>query len=160
MGAGFDPLLEQRDFLGRFADAGTAEEKADVAAYYAAVMPLILPEVIGRPDALFDPTRVDDIAAHMQAVLGDEQLAQLMTLWSQGGSNVIRGHVLSIPIGDAIVHIEPIYLESQSSSFPELQLVAVMQGDQLGYGPSLDAALQMLFGQRPATAPSRPAAGR
>ena len=80
----------------------------------------------------------------------EENLAQLMTLWSQGGSNVIRGHVLSIPIGDAIVHIEPIYLESQSSSFPELQLVTVMQGDQLGYGRSLDAALQMLFGQRPA----------
>jgi uncharacterized protein len=84
----------------------------------------------------------------------DEHLVQLMTLWGQGGSNVIRGHVLSVPIGDAIVHIEPIYLESQSSSFPELQLVAVMQGDQLGYGPSLDAALQMLFGQRPAGAAS------
>ncbi|MBW3629789.1 MAG: UPF0182 family protein, partial [Gemmatimonadetes bacterium] len=82
----------------------------------------------------------------------DEQLSQLMTLWSQGGSNVIRGHVLSIPIGEAIVHIEPIYLESQSSSFPELQIVAVMQGDQLGYGPTLDAALQMLFGQRPPAA--------
>lgn len=83
----------------------------------------------------------------------DQQLAQLMTLWGQGGSRVIRGHVLSLPIGDAILHVEPIYLESQSSSFPELQLVAVMQGDQLGYGPSLDAALQMLLGQR-APAPS------
>lgn len=77
-----------------------------------------------------------------------EALAQLMTLWSQGGSNVIRGHVLTIPVNNAIIHIEPIYLESQSSSFPELQLVTVMHGDQFGYGPTLDAALEMLFGQR------------
>jgi uncharacterized protein len=75
----------------------------------------------------------------------DEGLAQLMTLWSQGGSRVIRGHVLSLPIGDAIVHVEPIYLESQSSSFPELQLVAVMQGDQMGYGRSLEEALRMFY---------------
>jgi uncharacterized protein len=81
----------------------------------------------------------------------DEQLAQLMTLWGQGGSRVIRGNVLTMPIGNTIVHIEPIYLESQSSSFPELQLVAVMQGDQLGYGRTLDDALRMLF-SRAATA--------
>jgi uncharacterized protein len=82
----------------------------------------------------------------------DEQLAQLMTLWGQGGSQVIRGHVLSLPIGDAIVHIEPIYLESRSSSFPELQLIAVMHGDHMGYGRTLDDALRMLFTRTDASA--------
>jgi|SRR5450830_156152 len=35
-----------------------------------------IPEVIGRADALFDPTRVADITARMQAVLGDTRFAQ------------------------------------------------------------------------------------
>jgi uncharacterized protein len=87
----------------------------------------------------------------------DEQLAQLMTLWGQGGSRVIRGNVLSLPIGDAIVHIEPIYLEAQTSAFPQLQLIAVMQGEHLGYGRSLEDALRMLY-SRNATARAAAAA--
>lgn len=88
----------------------------------------------------------------------DESLVQLMTLWSQGGSRVIRGHTLSLPLGDAIVHIQPIYLESQSSSFPELQLVAVMQGDHLGYGRSLEEALRMFYTRAGAVAAGTAAA--
>lgn len=72
-------------------------------------------------------------------------LSSQITLWNQQGSRVIRGNVLSIPIGETLIHVEPIYLEAETSSFPTLKFVIVMHGDKLSYGARLDEALQGLF---------------
>jgi uncharacterized membrane protein (UPF0182 family) len=58
---------------------------------------------------------------------------------------VIRGNVLAIPIDDSLLYVEPIYLRAETAAYPELRLVAVMQGDSLSYAPTFDAALLGLF---------------
>ncbi|MBB3220856.1 glycosyltransferase [Pseudoduganella umbonata] len=80
-----------------------------------------IPEVIGRPDALFDPGRVDDIAAHMQAVLGDEQFAQSLRehglrqaklfSWDESARRTLEAfedvHRRAAPARQAVAALEP-----------------------------------------------------
>jgi len=39
-------------------------------------------------------------------------ISRELSLWGQGGSRVIRGNLLAIPISDSFVYVEPIYLEA------------------------------------------------
>lgn len=79
----------------------------------------------------------------------DPWLSARLSLWDQRGSNVIRGNVLAIPIGDTVLYVEPIYLQAETAAYPELRLVALMEGDQLAYAESFDAALEVLLGAQP-----------
>ena len=58
-------------------------------------------------------------------------IARELTLWSQGGSTVIRGSLLVIPIEDSILYVEPIYLKGEQSAMPELKRVIVAYKDQV-----------------------------
>ena len=78
----------------------------------------------------------------------DTEISQRITLWSQAGSNVIRGNLLAIPIEDTILYVEPLYLESQETgALPELKRVIVAQGGSLVMRPSLEGALAARFGE-------------
>jgi len=77
----------------------------------------------------------------------DSWLAGQLTLWDQRGSNVLRGNVLAIPLDNSLLYVEPIYLQAETAAYPELRLVAVMNGDKLSYAKTFDAALRGLFGE-------------
>jgi uncharacterized membrane protein (UPF0182 family) len=74
------------------------------------------------------------------------QLSGQLTLWNQQGSHVLRGSLLVIPSGKALLYAEPIYLQAQQSPMPELRLVVLALQDKLAYGPTFEAALASLFG--------------
>ncbi|HET8761661.1 MAG TPA: UPF0182 family protein [Nitrospiria bacterium] len=83
----------------------------------------------------------------------DALIYQQLTLWTQRGSQAIRGSLLVIPIEDAILYVEPLYLAaSESGSLPELRRVIVSFGNRLVMEPDLEAALARLFGGRSAEA--------
>jgi len=79
----------------------------------------------------------------------DSYLSGQLTLWDQRGSSVIRGNVLAIPINNTIIYVEPIYLKSETSAYPELRLVAVMHNDNLTYAETFEEALNKLVIQQP-----------
>src|SRR6185295_14908136 len=64
----------------------------------------------------------------------------------------IRGNLLVIPVEDAIVYIEPLYLRSEQGQIPELKRVIVAYGDRVVMEPTLDAALEAVFRARAAPA--------
>ncbi len=71
------------------------------------------------------------------------QIAKDITQLS-GQSNVIKGNLLTLPLGNSFLYVEPIYVESNtasSSNFPTLQRVLVTYGDNIGYGATLADAL-------------------
>jgi hypothetical protein len=70
-----------------------------------------------------------------------------LTLWNQQGSHVLRGSLLVIPSGRALLYAEPIYLQAQQSPMPELRLVVLALQDKLAYGTTFQAALASLFGE-------------
>ncbi|MGM0531365.1 MAG: UPF0182 family protein [Bacteroidota bacterium] len=79
----------------------------------------------------------------------DAELSTQLSLWDQRGSRVIRGNVLAIPVGETLMYVEPIYLQSETAAYPELRLVCIMHGDNLSYASSFDEALEGIFRGEP-----------
>ena len=76
----------------------------------------------------------------------DEKISQQITLWSQAGSNVIRGNLLVIPIEDSLLYVEPLYLVAvESSQLPMLKQVIVSYNNKIVMEPTLEQALSKLF---------------
>jgi uncharacterized membrane protein (UPF0182 family) len=76
----------------------------------------------------------------------DPDISQQITLWGQGGSEVIRGNMLVIPINDAMLYVQPLYLQASgtSASAPRLARVIVAANDQVVMRPTLGEAIQAL----------------
>jgi len=89
----------------------------------------------------------------------DGYISQQITLWSQRGSQVIRGSLLVIPIENSLLYIEPLYLSAEAGSLPELRRVVVAYGNQLSMQDNLEGALAAIFGGRPLTITKPEAAG-
>jgi uncharacterized membrane protein (UPF0182 family) len=86
------------------------------------------------------------------------QLSSQLTLWNQQGSKVLRGTLLVIPCGKALIYAEPIYLQAQRSPMPELRLVVLALQDKLAYGSTFEAALRSLFAGEPSSMAETPPA--
>jgi uncharacterized membrane protein (UPF0182 family) len=80
-------------------------------------------------------------------------ISQQLTLWAQHGSRVIRGNLLVLPIKEALLYVEPIFLQAQESKLPELRQVVVAYGEKIVMADTLAAALKALFGDRAAATP-------
>ncbi len=87
----------------------------------------------------------------------DTLISQQISLWDQRGSQVIRGNLLVIPIKDALIYVEPLYLQAEQSKMPELRRVIVAHGDQVVMEPTLDLALQRIFGKQEVARPAQSA---
>ncbi len=76
----------------------------------------------------------------------DPEISREMTLWGQGGSTVIRGNMLTIPVKNSLLYIEPVYISSGTqSSLPELKRVIVAYSDNIVMEETLEKALYKLF---------------
>ena len=73
-------------------------------------------------------------------------ISSQITLWSQGGSKVIRGNMLVIPVGDSLLYVQPLYLQAtgSSASAPTLARVIVSANNQVVMRPTLAEAIDAL----------------
>jgi hypothetical protein len=85
----------------------------------------------------------------------DTVISQQLTLWSQAGSQVIRGSLLAIPIEKSLLYVQPLYLAASQGSLPELKRVIVAFGSQISMEETLEQSLQRLFGTKPGQVPER-----
>jgi len=77
----------------------------------------------------------------------DTQISELLTLWSQKGSSVIRGNMMVIPIEKSLLYVEPIYLKAEQSQIPELKRVVVAYNKDIVMEQTLEKALAVIFGE-------------
>jgi uncharacterized membrane protein (UPF0182 family) len=75
-------------------------------------------------------------------------ISQQLTLWNQQGSRVIRGKQIVTPIENSFLYVVPLYLRAESTNFPQLKRVIAVAGDKVVMEPTLDEALNALFGTR------------
>jgi uncharacterized membrane protein (UPF0182 family) len=75
----------------------------------------------------------------------DPQISELLTLWSQKGSRVIRGNLLVIPIEQSLLYLEPLYLMAEEGELPELKRVIVSLGGKIAMAENLYDALSAVF---------------
>ena len=81
----------------------------------------------------------------------DTEISKELTLLDQQGSDVIRGGLLTIPIDDSLLFVEPIYLQStgEERNLPEVKRVIVAYGDEIVMGTSLQDSLNQIFDIEP-----------
>jgi uncharacterized membrane protein (UPF0182 family) len=85
----------------------------------------------------------------------DTAISQQFSLWDQSGSEVIRGNLLMIPIGEGNLFVEPIYLRATTGgALPELKRVIVANGDNIAMEPTLGRALEVVLGEAEPTLPT------
>ncbi|MGH8221324.1 MAG: UPF0182 family protein [Steroidobacteraceae bacterium] len=100
----------------------------------------------------FPKTKLVDGPLQIEARIDQNaQLSGQLSLWNQQGSHVRRGDLIVIPIGQALLYAEPIYLQAARSPMPELRLVVLALQDRLAYGPTFETAMAALFGGAPST---------
>ena len=73
-------------------------------------------------------------------------ISQQLTLWDQRGSRVIRGNLIAVPIENSFLYVVPVYLTAAGTNFPQLKRVIVISGDKVAMEPTLDEAIQSVFG--------------
>lgn len=92
----------------------------------------------------------------------DPTASRELALYRQGGSTVITGNLIVLPVGGGLLYIEPVYLQATASggagSYPSLQRVFVSFNGQTGYDATLVRALAQVFTGLPSQ-PSAPSAG-
>ena len=65
----------------------------------------------------------------------DARFSAERTLLGQGGSSIVFGDFLVIPLEDSLLYVQPVYVESnQPNAIPELRRVVVVNGSQIGCG--------------------------
>jgi hypothetical protein len=135
---------------------GTSEEFVEILPFTPANRNNLIGWIAGRCDGSkygtavvfdFPKSRLVDGPQQIEARIDQNaQLSGQLTLWNQQGSHVLRGSLLVIPSGRALLYAEPIYLQAQQSPMPELRLVVLALQDKLAYGPTFQSALASLFG--------------
>jgi uncharacterized membrane protein (UPF0182 family) len=94
------------------------------------------------------------IASEMQS---DPTVSAQESLLSRGGSRVLRGNIVMLPIGDSIIAVRPMYVQAASqNAFPQLRKVVVWDANRVRMGDSLEDALRLLFGDAPPTQEGQP----
>jgi uncharacterized membrane protein (UPF0182 family) len=78
---------------------------------------------------------------------GTSEVSKSLSLLRTGGSEVVLGNLLTLPVGNGLLYIEPVYTQAKKQpKFPILNSVIVSFGDQVAYQPTLALALDALFG--------------
>ncbi|HSB81043.1 MAG TPA: UPF0182 family protein, partial [Candidatus Methylomirabilis sp.] len=105
-------------------------------AHYGKLIAYIFP----KQKLIYGPRQID------ARIDQDAFISQQLSLWSQRGSQVIRGSLLAIPIEQSLLYVQPLYLAAEKGSLPELKRVIVAFGNQIAMEENLEASLAQIFG--------------
>ncbi|MGZ8630365.1 MAG: UPF0182 family membrane protein [Actinomycetota bacterium] len=123
------------------------EERQNMVAWLAASSD---PDSYGRLLALELPSEENVAGPSLvfARINQDPQFSAERTLLGQGGSQVLFGDLLVIPIENSFLYVQPVYVRAnQSAAVPELKRVVVANGDTVGVGTTLTEALQTAVGE-------------
>ena len=95
----------------------------------------------GKDSLVFGPKQIE------ARIDQDPTISSLLSLWNQQGSQVIRGNLLVIPIGESLLYVEPLYLQAATGKIPELKRVILATSERVIMAENLGLALADLFGQ-------------
>jgi uncharacterized membrane protein (UPF0182 family) len=84
------------------------------------------------------------------------EVANSLSLLRQGGSDVVLGNLLTLPVGGGLLYVQPVYVKAtaNTAAYPLLQKVLVSFGDVIGFDSSLKGALDQVFGGNSGTSSS------
>lgn len=119
------------------ADGNAGNEKGKIADTYGKLRLLELPRDLTVPG----PGQAEN------TMLTNPKVSTDLNLLRQGGTQTLEGNLLSLPIGDGLLYVQPIYVQaSKGTQYPTLQYVLTLFGDKVGFAPTLDESLDQVFG--------------
>ena len=145
------PSVEQEEFLLML--PFTPENKKNTIAWltarsdgdnYGTLLAYYLP----KDKLIYGPMQVEN------RIEQDTTITEQFALWGRGGSTVIRGNLLMIPIEDSFLYVEPVFLQGAAGGVPELKRVIVATGDRIAMEQTLGEALAAIFGAGPTPTPT------
>jgi uncharacterized membrane protein (UPF0182 family) len=85
----------------------------------------------------------------------DEDVANQLAQFNRSGGQAIPGNLLTLPVADGFIYVEPIYAVRAGStvSYPSLAYVLVSYNGEVGIGDSLPQALGDALGAAPTVVP-------
>ncbi|MEX1169452.1 MAG: UPF0182 family protein [Chloroflexota bacterium] len=83
----------------------------------------------------------------------DAAISQQISLWNQSGSQVIRGNLIVLPLGESLIYLQPVYLQSTGSAFPEFRRIVVASPRQVVWSETLGESLRLLLAAEDGAAP-------
>jgi uncharacterized membrane protein (UPF0182 family) len=103
---------------------------------------------------------VDGPGLVFSRVNSDADFSEARTLLGRGGSTIVFGDLLTIPIDDSILYVLPAYVRAnQETAVPELKLVIVVNGSSVFVADSLPEAIQAATGATTGGEPPPPQGG-
>ncbi len=79
----------------------------------------------------------------------DADVRRELSLLTSADSTVVYGNLLTLPVGDGLLYIEPIYVRNTgTTTYPLLERVLVLYGDKVAYEKTLPEALDALFDEQ------------
>jgi uncharacterized protein len=93
---------------------------------------------LSKQELIFGPMQ---IAARINQ---DQTISKDLTLWNQQGSQVLRGQMLVLPIGQTFLYVDPIYIQATQAKMPQLKKIVLANGNRLIYADTYDQALAQL----------------
>ncbi|HSK75974.1 MAG TPA: UPF0182 family protein, partial [Thermoanaerobaculia bacterium] len=76
----------------------------------------------------------------------DTDVSTELNLLRQGASEVINGNLLTLPAGGGMLYVQPVYVQSSGdAAYPTLRRVLVGFGEEVGFAPTLEEALDEVF---------------
>ena len=157
--------LEPYFVLMRLPGEQTQDEFVEIVPFTPAGRPNMIGWMAGRSDPevygslrVYNFQKSGQIDGPMQIearIDQDPTLSARFTLMNQQGSRVRRGNLLVIPIGRSLLYVEPIYIQSERTPFPELRFVVLATKDRLEFGettkedprPAFEIAREKFFGK-------------
>lgn len=88
-------------------------------------------------------------------------VALSLSLLRQGGSDVVLGNLLTLPVGGGLLYVQPVYVRAtaNTAAYPLLQKVLVSFGEKIGFDDTLKGALDQVFGGNSGSTNLPPASG-
>ncbi len=93
-----------------------------------------------RQSLVFGPRQI------LNRINQDTEVSRQLALWDQRGSTVIRGELMVIPIQEALVYVQPIFLRAEGGRIPELKRVVVAFENRVVMEETLEEGLGRIFG--------------
>ncbi len=133
-----------------------AEGRPNMIAWVAARMD---PDVYGERIAFQFPTgtTTQGPAQIEGRIRADDAISEQFTLWSNAGSRVVQGNLLVLPIGeDALIYVEPVFLQAEGAPFPEFVRVIMADQRRIAFAETVEEGLAQLLGEAEPPPPEEP----
>ena len=93
---------------------------------------------LSKQELIFGPAQ---IAARINQ---EQTISKDLTLWNQQGSHVLRSQILVLPVDSTFLYVDSIYIQSASTSMPQLKKIVLAVGNRLIYTDTYEQAIAQL----------------